>query len=534
MKREKKRTFKKKGGLRIAPEYLEQGYTSWQLIWMIISHPDTTAISLAYSSLKGFLFLVRIPPPLQRVFLDLNDAGTAFNKPCETLVLKFGVLKNTGREEDLTVLPIIDGGHPNGVEKQTDGLVNFAMESSVQQKIYTSTVGQRGQPVCPAVVDFSYFLSKPAQTLLRELELKCQGNSLSSINARKMTTFLIQQLRRKPAYMLGLITMQVGGRGFTGLSDLAGEPSYDEACLHVIDQFLRLTMQARVANYDCHAGNILAKLDGTKTYLIDFGRIVSLLPSGNILSSFDIDEQASIRLVYRSINPTLPNDLDTDYAEINRMISQGTIYLTTGRYVDEDMVVDRMNKIIEFIAKLDMSISHELFGVYRPQMNSVLQSFYGPTAITDNWTITPPDFTITDDVSAKYKRVIEFFAEETNASLQRSATTPGNIRALIDAKALFSDVPITRPAPYNRGDIAQWVNAAVAPAPAASAAPLVAPAAPLVAPAQPSGDTVCDQLGNCINRAVLSLRRRVIPGGRKTKQRNKQMYKKNHKKTHKR
>ena len=510
MRSKKLHGHRKKGGLRIAQRFIERRVTSWQLIWMIISDPDTEVTCLAFESLKGFLYTVQIPPHLQDVFLDLNDAGTRFDKPVKSLVLKFGVLTANAPDRELKILRT----PTRSIRKRTDVLNNFAQEASLQQKIYISTVGQHGQAVCPAVVDFSYFTSDSAIYLLEELEKRC-----NDINSKKMTEFLLTEFqtnsRSAKDYMLGLIAMQVGGTNFVPIYTLSGYPDiYNEACIRAISQFIRLAVEAKIANYDSHAANILSKQDGTKTYLIDFGRVVDLQnDSQDVLSSFTPDEQMSIRNVYKNIyrkrTPPIFQDFDADYAKIAEIINEGVTFFHftpesehhKEAYIStRDEIITRMNELIKFIAELDYAINRTLYSLNKPQMSGVLESFYGPdrAPFSGDWPVTPPNFDLNPALIDKYIEVAALFRAETIADTNRvrSATSPANIRALVNNGAFFSNIKITDPTPYNRGNTDNWY---------------IDPND--IPPIRE--ESICDQMGRCFKRIKRSFG--YYDGGGKTK-----------------
>jgi len=482
MKREKKRTVKKKGGVRINACILAgvRGVTSWQLIWEIIKHPGTKVKCLAYGSLKGFLYLLQIPAELRGIFKSLNEDGTAFKQNVEYLVLKFGLLDDDGDQEIPDILDIRDAENPDGIEKQTDSMVSFSQEAATQQQIFISTVGLRGKPVCPAVIDFSYFDTDSSDRLLAELRRKCAADP----NAEKMTDFLYSQITSGADYKLGLITMELAGNGaeFINLGklytmavergDAALRDQFDRGCLHTVDQLLRLTIQSGIINYDCHLYNVLTQPSGEKTYLIDFGRILKVdtdfpLVQAEAEGSLTRLQVNATKRVFKNgdiFGPTAPS-FDDAYAEIKGMLDEGPTSFTPGRDVSEDIAIEKMNKVMEFAAKVDYSIGRARFAQTRPQMIQILQSLYGP-GFSDNWVATSPDFTITPDVRAKYAEILRLFSSETTTDIDvgRSATNPANIRRLIADGALFSNLPADIKT-YNRSEMDTWDDAAGAIAP---------------------------------------------------------------------
>ena len=482
------------------------------------------------------------------MFQDLNEAGSSFNKPVESIVLKFTILDKYGDKDIPGNLPIIDARNPYGKGKMTDSLIGFAQEAAIQQQIYLSTVSQRGQPICPAVINFSIFSQQSALQFLAMLLQRSQG---IDENAVIMTDYLIKKITNDRTYILGMIGMQVGGSDFTDLGNLAG-PNFNEACLHAIDQIIRLTLQSKIANYDCHAGNVLAKRNGSKTYLIDFGRIIQLEKG---LYPFNPTYERYIKQIYKSI---AGESYDDALYKILIIINRGTtsIYpdpsiFTEGGSISNNAkyrdILNTWNDIVKFVAILDYSISKVLYGLSRPQTISILQSLYGPI-FSDNWTQTLPDFTINEVVAQKFKKIMGFFENETTATLGRSATSGQNICALINKGVFFSDQPIRNPQIYNRDDMSIWndlapaavppaailVPVAVPPAavPPAALPPAAVPPAAASPPSTPSPGVVavqavvarqpsaCEQLGTCIRSATTGARRLIGMGG-KTKRRNK-------------
>ena len=79
-----------KGGLKQKNPDL----TSWQCVYKMISNPGARLSKIAFSSLKGFIFRLDVPPsPENSEFLGLNDAGTDFTKPIYSLIFECEFIK---------------------------------------------------------------------------------------------------------------------------------------------------------------------------------------------------------------------------------------------------------------------------------------------------------------------------------------------------------------------------------------------------------------------------------------------------------
>jgi hypothetical protein len=157
------------GGLRL----IQTGNinTSFDAVYQMITNPLSTLTKISYSSLKGFIFKLDVPHDVQHTyFYGLNDSGTSYNVPVYTLILKFAII--TDRTESLPNFIYMHDSH----NKSTENLIEYATESKTQQDIYVATVSPSGNPICPAVADFSYFDCTSGEILLAKL-IKNTNNS---------------------------------------------------------------------------------------------------------------------------------------------------------------------------------------------------------------------------------------------------------------------------------------------------------------------------------------------------------------------
>jgi hypothetical protein len=124
---------KVKGGLK----QKDPSLTSWQAVYKMISNPESTLTKISYSSLKGYIFKLDVPPiPENSEFFGLNVDGTALNVPIYSLIFKFAIVSEGGDEE----LPefffpgeLDSNGDQMYYTKATENLNDFKVESEIQQ-----------------------------------------------------------------------------------------------------------------------------------------------------------------------------------------------------------------------------------------------------------------------------------------------------------------------------------------------------------------------------------------------------------------
>jgi hypothetical protein len=436
-----------KGGLKQKNPLI----TSWQAVYKMIINPQSRLTKIAYSSLKGFIFRLDVPQiPDNSEFLGLNQSGTAFTVPIYSLIFKFSIISY--EDENLPNL-IIPGdkdqyGNPllTGREKEFEYLDEFKNEANIQQSIYLKTVNPTGKPICLAVVDFSIFDKPASDRLLRELLEK----PTNDIVVNTMLQYLINNITS--TRKLGMISMELANSDFRELSSIENKDAYNSDCIYAIAQILILFVKLKTLNYDCHSGNVLASItppirDETRAVLIDFGRTLNF----NESDPFS-DDANEIMQTYQ----TIKNDGGSFVVDLSEILNFDITSLYVSGRTTEDEVIDRMQKIIKFMAYLDYVINNTYFLMSHdgPQLIDLLLYLYGPNFST-RWKITPPNFQITPEVKEKYKNVIATIRVLTEAPLTASNRISGTaISRMINNGQLFF---VNKPTKfYNRSDFSKW------------------------------------------------------------------------------
>jgi hypothetical protein len=465
-KRQNKKITRRKikGGLKQKSSNL----TSWQCVYKMITNPGARLSKIAFSSLKGFIFRLDVPPsPENSEFFGLNDRGTDFTKPIYSLIFKFAII---GEDEDDLELPNLvipedknDKGKLllDGREKETEDLTSFKIEADIQQQIYAATVSPTAKPISLAVVDFSTFNTidiedeAASDTLLRTLLTKSDSDAAS-----RMLGYLIKNVT--PGRTLGLMTMELANPDFRELGTIEDHNAYDADCKYGLAQLFVLFAKLKTINYDCHMGNILgsrippAAGGGTdeRSVLIDFGRTLNLnnprpFPSnsGEIMEKYNVFSGSNFQ---------------RDLAEV---LSYSITDFYVSRDTTEAVVIDRMHKVIKFISYLDYATNTEYFnmdaaiGLDRPQLITLLDYIYGDGVISRGWIAsTParvrPGFEMNRQARATYASLIPLIRALTEPPMSaKNSLSYAAIKGMMDSGKIFSVKPRVS---YNRSNIADW------------------------------------------------------------------------------
>jgi hypothetical protein len=447
-----------KGGLKQKNPDL----TSWQCVYKMISNPGARLSKIAFSSLKGFIFRLDVPPsPENSEFLGLNDAGTDFTKPIYSLIFKFAIIGED--EEDLELPNLVIPGDktdkgqplPDGRTKETEDLTSFKIEADIQQKIYTATVTPTAKPISLAVVDFSTFNKAASDTLLRTLLTKS-----SSDTASRMLEYLITNVT--PERTLGLLTMELANPDFRELATVEDDDAYYADCQYGLAQLFVLFVKLKTINYDCHMGNILGSTipplagGGTaeRSVLIDFGRTLNLTKPRPFTS-----DAGEIMEKYNVFSGSI---FQRDLAEV---LSYSITDFYVSRDTPEDVVIDKMQKIIKFISYLDYATNTEYFnmdaaiGLDRPQLITLLDHIYGDRVISRGWIASTPDrvrpgFEMTRQARATYASLIPLIRTLTEPPMKQiNRLSSATITSMMDSDRIFSVKPRVS---YSRNNVALW------------------------------------------------------------------------------
>jgi hypothetical protein len=467
-KRQNKKTTRKhntrrkiKGGLKQKNPNL----TSWQCVYKMISNPGARLSKIAFSSLKGFIFRLDVPPsPENSEFFGLNEKGTDFTKPIYSLIFKFAVIGEDKEDEELPNLVIPgdknDKGQllPDGREKETEDLTSFKIEADIQQQIYAATVTPTAKPISLAVVDFSIFNKAASDKLLRELLPKSDSNTASH-----MLNYLITNVT--PERNLGLMTMELANPDFRELGTIEDDDAYYANCKYGLAQLFVLFLKLKTINYDCHMGNILGSTlppaagggINERAVLIDFGRTLNLtkprpFPSnaGEIMEKYNVFSGSNFQ---------------RDLAEV---LSYNITDFYVSRDTPESLVIDRMQKVIKFISYLDYATNTTYFnmspaiGFDRPQLITLLDYIYGDGVISRGWIASTPDrvrpgFEMNRQARATYASLIPLIRAITEAPMgDYSRLSSAAIQGMMDSGRIFSVKPRVS---YDRSNIAAWTVA---------------------------------------------------------------------------
>ena len=504
---------KVKGGLKQKNPEL----TSWQAVYKMISNPASTLTKIAYSSLKGYIFKLDVPAsPENSEFFGLNASGTDFNVPIYSLIFKFAIISKNGDEE----LPefsfpgeLDENGDQIYYSKATENLNDFKIESNIQQSIYLKTINPSGKPICLAVADFSFFNRASAATLIGQLRAK-PGNSPKVM---RMLEYLSANVTG--TNQLGMITMELANSDFKELNDLKSNvPVFKSDCNSAIAQILILFLKLKILNYDSHAGNVLGKEDGTKTFLIDFGRTLNFTNRNPFPS-----EGSEIIQQYSAITK---RNYVTDSAEV---LSFGVTDLYIGGRTTEDMVIDKMQKIIKFMAYIDYCTNTTYFDMStmdRAQLVTFLRYLYG-REFSDKWTQRQPNFTLTPNARAAYASLIPTIRSLTEAPMGATNRLSDNaVQGMMESGKLFS---IKAGVSYDRNDVASWSVPDVLSSASTGRAADFSPAAINVGlrqrpvrgvQIQEDADEECDPVKQtCCDKVTGFCKKMIGFGGRRTKKR---------------
>ena len=423
-----------KGGLK----QKNSNITSWQAVYKMIENPASTLKKIAYGSLKGFIFQLDVPTnPENSEFFGLNAAGTDFSVPIYSLIFKFAIVSASTEE-----LPnLIVAGDSKSYGKDTEDLESFKIESQVQQHIYVETANPSGKPICLAVADFSYFDKAASDVLLNKLLLKSRNDD--KVNA--MLNYLIQNVTS--SRKLGMITMELADSNFKELYDFSSDASiFDNLIKYALAQIFILFTKLNIFNYDCHFANVLGKDDGTKTFLIDFGRTLNFADR----NPFPKAETIIMRKYKTITDKNYKNDL-------REVLEFSVTDLYFGGRTLDDMVIARMEKIVKFLAYIDYVTNTTYFDMtglgMRPQMIGFLRYLYGES-FSDDWINSPPVWTLTPNVKIKYQSLLPVIQSLTLAPMvAKNLLSRAAMLTMMNDKRLFSIQPEVS---YDRSNISGW------------------------------------------------------------------------------
>lgn len=272
-------------------------HDNFDSIVKLINNEKCQITCISYSSIKGFVFKLHVNDLLQEEveFYGLNEKSNVFDSPIDTLVIKMAILYTGENIKDDKVLELPDYVSKMLIKKnkQLERFKDFKNEAIVQSEIYEKTL-LKGQPICPALVDFSHFTSLDSSIpFLNAIEKRCVDEE-----SKNMIRYIKNILGSVRNCELGMITMEsaVTFDSFYDVYDNYGvidtttlaisgngnAPSDKQVLLSndVIVQIIRLLNECRIIHCDLHGYNVMVKkIDGSskhKVFIIDFGRILNI------------------------------------------------------------------------------------------------------------------------------------------------------------------------------------------------------------------------------------------------------------------
>jgi hypothetical protein len=295
-----------------------------------------------------------------------------------------------------------------------------------------------GRPITIGIIDFAYFDRSFASKLIQKL--KTLQNKDAIVNT--ILNYLANNVSGDR--ILGLITMDLVNNDFIQLykvvEEIKNNVIIDSDFNYSISQILLLFTKARIINYDCHSGNILAsaklpsppinEVPEIRSVLIDFGRVLRL----NGAKYEKLEPQ--IRSKYDAIRG--PGSYTRDLTEMSE-IEFTDLYVTA--YVSIDIVMERMHKIIRFISCIDYIMNDIYYGISKksdkrgPQMSRILKYLYSDDIGSHNWA----NIRFSDYCKAKFAAIIPLFYDLTRDRLsQRNLLSKKSIDENVKNESIFT------------------------------------------------------------------------------------------------
>ena len=436
-----------KGGLRQKnPEI-----SSFQAVMNMLNTTGAQITLVSYTSIAGFIFKLEIlkDDPETVEFYGLNEKTHALTVPIHCLIIKFALISWIDSLPNIQIT-----GDTQGYSKECMELSKFKIEAKSQQEIFLKTISPSGNPICPAIVDFSHFDKESAKTFLN----KCKALTTTDTKAEEVFNYIIRVIGINKFTHLGMITMEIAD-GYIELSKIPNTTSdeqkiKDKMMIYSIAQIIILFVKLKIINYDAHTRNILANETKQKTTLIDFGRIVDFNDTPFTKYGTQIIQK------YETITGT---KFDDDLDELRKIKITDLFYYDDNKSTTQQKnrtIIESLNKLLKFIAFVDYSTNVIYFPDYfrranknRPQIHSLLKYVYGKPNIGSQWNQVPPNF-ILDDASNDKLKSVSITIKELCSDRIRSRNSNSNVSILKgkrDNKIFHVDVNIKNL--YNRSQI---------------------------------------------------------------------------------
>lgn len=436
-----------KGGLRQKnPEI-----SSFQAVMNMLNTSGAQITLVSYTSIAGFVFKLEIlkDAPEKVEFYGINEQTRRLTVPVHCLIIKFALISWIDSLPDIQIT-----GDTQGYSKECMELSKYKIEAKSQQDIFIKTLSPSGNPICPAIVDFSHFDKESAKTFLN----KCKSLTTTGTKAEEVFNYIIRVITKKNYTHLGMITMEIAD-DYIELSKIPNTTAdeqkiKDKMMIYSIAQIIILFVKLKIINYDAHTENILANETKEKTTLIDFGRIVDFSDIPFTKYGTQIIQK------YETITGT---KFDDDLDELRKIKITDLFYYDDNKPTTQQKnktIIETLNKLLKFIAFVDYSTNAIYFpdsfrtaNKNRPQMNSLLKYVYGEPNISSQWNQVPPNFVLDADSSDKLKSVSITIKDLCTDRIQ-SRNSNSNVSILKgkrDKKLFHVDVNIKNL--YNRSQI---------------------------------------------------------------------------------
>jgi hypothetical protein len=240
--------------------------------------------------------------------------------------------------------------------------------------------------------------------------------------------------------------------GYDEIGKLSGA-EYNTNVSYAIAQLLICFTKLKIMNHDCHLANVLSKNDN-KPFHIDFGRTIDFNDGKPKLEDAFPYRGLTIIRKYNSISG---NDYKTECEAVMKI---GFTDLYVSGRTTEDVVMERMHRIIRFLAYVDYVTNityYNMTGMERPQMNGFLKVIYGSSNMSDCWDSNVsghknPNFALNGRSIPVYKHLIPLFEELTVADTMsgRNSKSVNAIENSIKKNRLFH---INKSESYNRSSL---------------------------------------------------------------------------------
>lgn len=322
--------------------------SSFESIYAMLN--DTTAqVELkTATSLRGFIFTVTIGEDRPAPFLKYNTTSKDFDIPIRTILMKYAlVARNT---ESIVDLPDLIIGR-NTFYKESETITSFAQEAAVQSKIYRRTIID---PICPSVVDFSYFSNEDSIKLIDTLISKIPEYNKKSMQIAGYLMKVLVKGFNGEIFMLACISMELASdyESLTKIKEIYNPAIYNTICEKALLNIIRLFLLNEIdyiALYDSHTGNILGNADGN-CLLIDFGCTVNV--NAKLIAELkDLYKKQCEYFVKEYTNIVgITDNIDNDWKKIHSIVSTNINYL---QHFDNTQKIEYIQQIIGFLFYID-------------------------------------------------------------------------------------------------------------------------------------------------------------------------------------